>query len=385
MSDNSCVDLVYPEKLELDWDPNVPWYDYQLADHGGLGLLQQYGAMNEANFEACEFIKYQFHRFGLPEPDQDLAEWCWKFAFYGFDQVDPYLFFHGISDVYKTNEALYYQFAVRHHEHEPFEEISGDSAEFFRHTPNEYQQNFYSLYNSPTLKNFDSIYDYFEDHVGHILDTMHESYYPDEVEFFRRYGKKNARDWMELGVWAAIIWMIGPDEESRNWRYSFHPIFQLVYDHGSCLLDDWTFYKPGLFIMDERPVKSCSVCGVQDWCVELTQMKNRDGFTSGYICSHCASDGEPFPGMTCGTKSCTQVGCKHHPSFSNALVVGKDRAIREIENERRYGKMIEGPGGFMHREKPGIIYMNTRIMDKYSKSIADDMGAVLSGLLSSPK
>lgn len=380
---SSEVELIGPNDLCADWDPTIPWYTHQLAENGGMGLMQQYGAMNEVNYEACEFIEYQFKRFGMPVPDRDLVEWAWHFAFYAVDQVDPYMFFHGFSDVFKTEEPLYYQFAVREHPSQAYEEISGEYAEFYRHFPKEGKTNFVRLYSNPGLKNFDMIYDYFTDHVTHISDTHHEGYYPDEVEFFRRYGEKVAKDWMELAVWSALIWMISPEPESKDWRYSFHPIFQIVYDEGSCLLNDWTFYVPGLFIMDERPVRSCAICGTHEWCVELTQKYDHQDVE--YTCQHCLSEGEPFPGMICGTKHCTTVTCKNHPENGNLSPVDMNRKKREMEANKRYGELKQLPNGMKARENPGIIYVNTRVMDKYSKSIASDMGKVFQALLGSPE
>ena len=378
--DVQAVDLYHPDKNMPDWDGVVPWYDYQLAEHGGQGLLTQYGAMNEVNFECCEFIAFQFERWGLPTPDADLIEWCWNFAFYAVDQIDPYLWFGGYTDVVKADDTCYFQFSVREDLREDFREIGPEHLEYFEHAPEVSQRNFPKLYNSPTLKNFDMIYDYFQDHMSFGLDGMHESAYSDEIKFFRRYGNKAAVDWMELGVWAAMIWLISPTEESRNWRYSFHPIFQLCYDAGSCILNDWTFYEPGYYMKHERPAKSCATCGTHEWCVELTQVRGKN---TEHICQSCLSEGEPFPGATCGSKFCDQVKCINHPAHDHAKSVGMNRAQREIAADRRFGSMHQLPWGEKTRELPGMVYINTRVMEAQANSIANDMGDAFQKLLGS--
>jgi hypothetical protein len=376
--------LVYPEDIKVDWAPGDAWYDYQLQDNGGLGLLTQYGARNQTNPYAMEFMTYQIKERLIPglEVEEDLLDWAWDFAFYAVDQIDPYMFFHGYTDVVKTNEPMYYQFSVREDLDDEFREIGCDAAEFFKIFPEGAMKNFRYLYNDidekkGLLKNFDIVHDYFHDHLSMIEDEMHESYYDDEIKFFRRYGKENAMYVMERAVWAALIWMISPEHDSRTWRYDFHPIFQIVYDHKACLLNDWTFYRPGYFMMDERPLGSCAKCGTTEWCVELTHGKHK----TEYICQSCASDGEPFPGFTCGTKTCTSIECKNHPAHEHANTLKGTRKIREIEADARYGPLRQLPNGMKTRELPGIIYINQYAIEKTTRSIADQVGNAFTALL----
>lgn len=387
--EQSALDLmVFPNNERPEWEPGTPWYDYQLADNGGMGLMTEYGAMRDKNFEALEFITMQI-RDRLTSgftPDEDVVEWAWNFAFYAIDQMDPYMFFHGYTDVVKSDESLYYQFEVREDFNEEFREIDCEYLEYYKLFPEGAIKNFRILYNDLNekkglLKNFDTIYDYFHDHVGMIEAEMHEGYYPEEVSFFRRYGAQNAKYLMERCVWAALIWMISPEQESRNWRYSHHPIFQIVYDHRACVLDHWTFYRPGLFQMSERPLKSCAKCGTQEWCVELTHGKEKTEF----ICQSCLSNGEAFPGMTCGTKMCTALECPNHPAHEHAKSLKGQQKIRQIEAEARYGPLMQLPNGMMVRELPGIIYINNKVIEKTTKSMADQIGHAFAALLESPE
>jgi hypothetical protein len=52
--------------------------------------------------------------------------------------------------------------------------------------------------------------------------------------------------------------------------------------------------------------------------------------------------------------------------------------------DNRYGALMETKAGYHIRELPGIMYINHAMVNKYSKSIAEDMGATLTRLLSPP-
>ena len=363
------------------WDPIEPWHSYQLQDHGGIGVVSQYGGNQFVNYEAYAFMEAMFKKFNRGRlPCTELLEWAWDFAFQAIDQVDPYLFFHGATDVIKTDEPYYYQFSIRYDDEEPWEDVSGEEAEHFKYWK-EGEKVFFYLLDKPGLQEyFDGIYDYFSDHMAYAMEAMndgYDSYYLEET-LHKRYGDSFVH-LAHLGVWSALMWMISP--EAKSWRYDHHPIFRNVYSGGECLLNGWNFHSPQYFKKAERPVGSCAECGVKDWCVELVQ---DDEMNIKYTCQHCQTGGDPFPGAICGTKMCSRLECEHHPDHVHARSMVGSRIKREIQAEARYGK-LQKHNGVYTRELPGMIHLEHKVIQHYSKSIASDVGRVLEGLLSPPK
>lgn len=380
----------YESKLVPTDSVNVPWevgyrdYNYQLTDHGGVGLLEFYHSQSHKNFEALEFMYNRVGRDVFPGyfPEEDILEWAYAFAYYAVDQYDPYFFFHGFTDVQKSEESDYYQFSVRDDTSEKFREVSGENVELYKLFPKGAEVNFPILYNdmdrkTGLLRNFDLVYDYFHEHVGEVRQDLNGDWHPDEMKLFQKYGTQAAIDLMEASVWAALLWMISPEPESREWRYTYHPIFQIVYDHKACLLESWVFHTPEYFKMEERPLGSCSKCKTTDWCVELYQTEA----DTSYLCQSCVSEMRPFPGMTCGTKMCTALGCINHPAHQLHNSLQGDKAVRQIEAVSRYGELTTLENGMHVRQRPGILYVNNLAIEQTTKSIADKMGSAFTLML----
>ena len=353
-------------------DPYEMWSDYQLNEHSGIGLLQQYGGDSQKNYEVYDFMESQFKRFGLIPPQEDVLEWCWDMAFYLVDQVDPYIFFQGATDVVLTNEPYYHQCAVREEPDAPFEEIEPENLELYRYWA-EGSESYHELMKYPGLQeHFEHIYESLMDYVGNMYDG--DDCFLREAR--EKYGPK-AKDLIHLGTWAAVMWMISP--QAKSWRFNFHPIFQLCYEGGACLLNNWRFYGQEYFYITPRQIKSCGKCGIHEWCAELVQDKESKNFI--YMCESCESDKEPFPGRTCGTRMCTVVKCPNHPAHAEIDKLTGNTKVRMIAADRRYGEMRALPNGLQVRELPGMMHVNHKMIEHYSKSIAGDMGKVLTALL----
>ena len=115
----------------------------------------------------------------------------------------------------------------------------------------------------------------------------------------------------ELAIWAAILWVMGP--LAKEWRYKNIDLFRLCYDHGSCILYESLLYSPEYYTTIMRPPKSCHICGVHSWCVELTQ----DGEATRFICEGCLNGAFSKEGSgRCGTKRCGYVQCPNHPEHT---------------------------------------------------------------------
>ena len=178
-------DLIMAPDMKADWLPANKFEDYQLHD-AGHGIMSAYGAHNKIEADCYYFIVEQFRRFKVHVPEQDLIEWCWDFAFMSMDQYDPYLFYYGITDVIKTEEAYYYQFSVCDDRKENWTDCRVDDVEMFRYWPKG-AKNWEKLMTEPGLRNgyFDDIYHYFDEHFSHAVRDSHPEAYELEWKLWK--------------------------------------------------------------------------------------------------------------------------------------------------------------------------------------------------------
>jgi hypothetical protein len=317
------------------------------------------------NEEVEQFMISQFIRFNVALPRPDLLIWCWEMAFYYIDQYDPYLFFWGMSDVIKTEDNYYYQYALRDGD-DRWYEVEADELETFAQWSG-FEGRFQDIYNTPGLSEyFDGVEDFLQNHIADVASDPHG--YPQEDKFYRQYGK-HAYDYIHLGLWAAIVWMISP--EAGWWRHKFHPIFQMCYDYGECIIHTWTFYEPTEYRKLNRPAHSCVQCGIQEYCVELSQV-DRPGVNGTYfMCENCLHP-KPFGENFCGSRECEKFSCPNHPNKNQSSLVASDR---------RYGK-LKKTKGMPHRALPGMMVLNYVAIEKNAGSIADLVDREFQRLLS---
>lgn len=382
--DNVLAKLPSVPDYSADWDMADKTEDYQLSEvaGNGYGVIGYYGGKSLSVKEAFPFIVAQYERFGQEVPDMDMLSWCWDQAFYYIDQFDPYALMTGSCDVIKTEEAYYYQYAVSD-DGKSWMEVEPDEVETFRYW-DKGEESWNILMQHPGLEEyFDHIYDYFDDHFSYIRDDDHAEAYGEEWELMNKYGPKT-QDIAHLGIWAAIMWMSSPLEEAKAWRYEFHPIFNICYEHGACVLHAWTFHDPNYFERLERRPKTCAKCGIDSWCVDYTMIASEQ---QSYICEHCLSDGLPFPGRVCGTRLCEKTSCPHHPvslAPEDQKMVAK-RKVMQLAADERFGALQQLPDGRQVRELPGYIKLNEIAMNQYAGQISSTVADVFGALLAPPK
>lgn len=364
------------------WAPADKYDDYQLTEAvgNGYGVIGYYGGNSHEVIDALKFMEDQYKRFGMMPPQKDFLHWCWDQAFYYIDQMDPYALLSGCTDVIKTEEAYYYQYAVSN-DGDEWVEVAPNDIETFR-LWEDGEKSWEVLMGYPGLQEyFSHIYDYFMDHFEFIKADDHPECYETEWKYMKQYGP-NTQHLAHLGIWSAIMWMCSPLPEAKAWRYEFHPIFKICYDFGACVLHGWTFHDPRYFIRQDRKAQTCSNCGIDEYCVDLTQTRRE---MSEYLCEHCLSGGLPFPGRSCGTKLCENTGCPNHP-VAKAPDTEKSVARREILKlaaDERFGPLRQLQDGSHRqvRELPGYIKLNEIAISQQAKSIADTVSNVFAALI----
>lgn len=370
----------HPKDIYPDWEINeASRDDYENADFPGgshlmddgynSGPMSYYHGHNVIPAGFRDFIMEQFIRFKVAPPCELLISWAWEFTFYYVDVIDPEIFFYGCCDVIKTEEPYFYQYTVLSDAQTDYTEVPPSSLEFFR-TWNKGTDAWEVLMGYPGLEHF---FDYFKDHFDtHWLDAgdaVYNGYASRDCEesiLINQYGKVQATNLAHLAAWSTIMWMMSP--MAKGWRAEKHPVFAICYEFGECLIHEWCFHTPEYYRRENRPAMTCSSCGHTEWCVELVQVSSSE---TRYICEHCLNP-VPQKWATCGIKPCTKISCPHHPG---------QRAARQIAAEQRYGELKMLENGRKGRDCPGIMYINTAMIDKYSTSIADAVGEDLRKLL----
>jgi len=358
-----------PTRLALDRyedsisEPQLLSCGYNYQPNGGI-MSRSY-PHDYVPDEAEEFMRGQYS-INEANPTQTLIYYCWWEAFTFVEQIDPYSFFYGCCDVIKTEESYHYQYAVCDDSFQNWTEVDPGATETFIYWE-EGVQAWNIMMNYPGLDSyFDLFFDYFNDTYQEALDSWENDLAHPMIEFIHIWGRRDAYHMIHLGLWSAIMWMMSP--MARPWRAARHPIFDTCYEYGSCLIHDWCFYPPPYYRKENRPALTCAVCGVSEWCVELVQMV--DGETR-FLCEHCLNP-VPHAYHTCGTRSCTNIKCEHHPGIN---------AAKRIAADKRFGSLRQLPDGRKARALPGMMTINQTLIDQYASSIADVVGQDLKRLL----
>lgn len=272
--------------------------------------------------DCINFIMSQYERFKIPLPsciDQvmDIAA-TWMFTL--IDQIDPYMLFWGLSDVNLTGDWCECAFEV-HAVGEPVREVDPEWVETFIVDLAQGERLFYEYLSKPGLQALpvgeqiremldgdcgDSIYESFNKQASAELEKfclVKNAAGEDEVDTQR------FRAYFELAAWATFVWIAGPP--SRQFRSMRHEIFSACFSYGECILAEGVVIPPTHYVKLPRAPRSCYKCGINSWCVELTQ---DEAGGARRICEHCLNHDMPkFNGATCGTKFCRRVECQHNP------------------------------------------------------------------------
>lgn len=271
--------------------------------------------------DCFSFCLSQYQRFNVPLTDL-LSEVVMAGAcasFYYLDCVDPYVMLCGLTDVEITDDWANHAYEVL--DGNRVYEVEPTSVETFVHVPYQDEATFNEIMSHPGLEALPRM---LGTCISDVLDGEFGSdcYYTltnDAMAELRRMctgvdgvvNKEMKLAYFELAAWAAVAWILGP--LGRQFRYNYHDICNVVMDHGEAILVDGSVLSPKYYRKLSRPPRSCMVCGLPSWCVEMI------GSPSGsrYMCEHCLSEGMPISTLSaCGSKRCLLTACRHHPYHS---------------------------------------------------------------------
>ena len=145
---------------------------------------------------------------------------------------------------------------------------------------------------------------------------------------------------IHLVVWCAFVWIIGP--LGRDFRDTFCYIFDACHAQGECVLYDSCIYSPQEYLVLERSPKSCVICGLDAWCVEMVYVEG----TTRYMCEHHVNP-EAISPMHCGSKLCRFTECPHHPMTGKGMK--QLDFVRAVNNGYKQG-MVEWSGDQRRKE-----------------------------------
>ena len=276
-----------------------------------------------------ELFAEQFERFKIPltqKLGEELLNICANIVEYVIGYMEPYSFFWDTTDVVLTDEWREYCFQLEdYHRPNIGYELDPERLETFRYVPGKDEEFFREALAYPGLEAlpFD-----LGEHILVAIDERCYDYTPDSLSSCAReelealclitdcdgvhfIDSNKMKTYFQLGCWVAIIWAFGP--LGKKWRGDAHEIFNACYNEGACIIYDGMIYDRSSYIQLERAAKSCYICGVSAWCVELTQ----DADVVRYICESCLSSGLGLRSERgCGTKFCHHVACPNHPAHT---------------------------------------------------------------------
>jgi hypothetical protein len=208
-----------------------------------------------------------------------------KFMVYHVDFNHPELFFHGLTNVALSNDKFYYTYRFRRGEY--FDVAPLEQFDVYTRFPANVH-NFNWLMMNPGLSGRSAHMPFELVHLWDMLTEASDNYDFDQHfgEHWLEYFGKQYRDVVHLGVWATLMWMIKPDEESATWRRDAMPIFECVEMYGECVFMGGDYWIPNEFEKLQRPVGTCFVCGIKLPCCEVYRDDHPDrNHTSEYFCN----------------------------------------------------------------------------------------------------
>ena len=275
----------------------------------------EFGDIPEDCFSFC-LSQYERFNVYMPKELSEIINSGASATFYCLDCVDPYLLLSGVSDVSSTDEWSVYAYEII--ERDRVYEIDPTHIETFRHIPGQDEETFNFVMSHPGL---DALPAYVGTNIREIMDGEYGSdcFYSVSTDAdallksvcSRADGSVNLEmrsAYFELAAWAAYAWIVGP--LGRPYRHRHHDIFNIAMDYGEAILVDGSVLCPEDYRKLARPPRSCVMCGLPAWCVEM--ISSASG--TRYLCEHCLSEGMPPSAMsTCGSKRCLLTACHYHP------------------------------------------------------------------------
>jgi len=272
-------------------------------------------------------------------------------ALWFMDCMDPYIVFSGLTDVDITEEWSENAYEIM--DNGRFYEVNPCSIETFRHVPGQDESNFNYIMGRPGLEALphslgpclvdvlNGEYGYYDRYETLDTDSRREL----EMMCIKPDGSVNGEmcdAYFDLAAWAGAAWFLGP--LARDFRYLNHDIYHTALNFGEAILVDGTVISPKNYRKLPRPPRSCMICGLAAWCVEMTASAGG----TRYMCEHCLSEGmPPSPLSTCGGKRCMLTACFHHPyhHMGSAGVGGARRDYGQLGAAARGQTALRIKGG----------------------------------------
>ena len=299
------------------------------SDNDYLGGWCAEGAMRIRGWdppdEAVQFILSQFERFRVQFPPEltGLINSCWQTLMYYLNHYDPYCMFSGLSEVQVTEDWQKFSYCLTP-PHGFSTEIPAGRIETYKLYPGDDVLIFNDLMGKPglgALPNVGILEEmFYEGSYFDIWDSLDEEYHEilnnlcsTMVNGNCVVVDKRKEAYAELGVWAALMFLISPDQ--RDLRRQLFPIIDCCYEGGECIIYENEIYDGTYYNKQARNPLSCSECGIVSWCVDLAQLGN----ISRYICEYCLNgeDGIQKRPYACGLKMCPVVRCPNHPQHGD--------------------------------------------------------------------
>jgi len=149
-------------------------------------------------------------------------------------------------------------------------------------------------------------------------------------------------DYLHKAAWAAFVWLVGPP--GQQWRVDNHDIFYLAHRqlNREVIMYDMSCIEQENYRRLPRAPKACVACGLDSWCVEMTQISG----TTRYMCESCLNGKEVlFEQAHCGTKICRYVNCPNHPEHGQeGAMLGTLRNHGQLMARTQQGNLLAQSG-----------------------------------------
>jgi hypothetical protein len=177
------------------------------------------------------------------------------------------------------------------------EELDPEDLETFEYVEGQSEENFNDLMSRPGL-------DALPHHLGTVIrDLLNGEYYGSyfldnispfvvsELKAMAEIAGAEVAPFIELGCWAAAVWMMGPLGET--FRQCHFYIYDVCSYYGECIVLNGCVYSPEDYTKQARAPRSCVVCGLDSYCVDLV-------YVEGVTRHLCEFHVNGTNGMMCG-------------------------------------------------------------------------------------
>ena len=296
-------------------------HNWGVHDWEGLGDINY-----KFPLETYDFIYHQCSRFGLKQPPDEFVAYVIDYTYHCVGHYNPFTFFD-ITDVALTDLWQKKTFEIEDLDGKLIE-VDPEDTMTFKYQPGPEKETYDYVISHPGLDAIpfgigDDIKEFISGEVtrSSLLDDLS----PHVIQELRQMAgcMENINTYADLVAWAAFAWMVGP--YGTCFRREMNYIFDTCYEYGECIIHQGCIYSPNQYRMIDRLPKSCVMCGLDAWCVEMVYI---DG-VARYMCEHHVNL-KPLSKVHCGTKVCRHTECPHHPM--------KDSGIKQID----FLRMIHG-------------------------------------------